>query len=195
MNYLVRDFEMRLTEWSAQLPETPDDPLFWQEPSALCAQLPPDSPDRVFNYFNSFRSLDLGHQLVFGWACHLLANLGLATIVRALKENGYSDVPMYATDEDMMTIFRKLYKLSVDILVSFEYFLHPDMGQTAVDFLGMPVNLVFGFLKTKDLPEIRWFNVLFRRMREMSPGFGSFLVSMAEQGGGGRAFKLLVQEK
>lgn len=195
MSYLVRDFELRLAEWTAQLPETPDDPIFWQKPSTLAARLPPDSPDRIFTYFNCFRSLDLGHQLVFGWSCHLLTNLVLATQVMALKQNGYNNVTAYATDYDMLNIFRKLYKLAVDILASFEFFLHPDMGQTAIDFLGMPVNLVYGFMQNKDFPEVRWFNVLFARMRELSPGFGEFLESMALQGGGGRAFKLLVQKQ
>lgn len=195
MNYLVRDFESRLSGWSTHFAETPDDPLFWQEPSSLAARLPPDSPDRVFEYFYCFRSLEIGHQLVFSWSCHLLANLALATNVMALKEGGYADITTYATDFDMANIFRKLYKLATDILVSFEYFLHPDMGQTGVDFLGLPVNLVYGFMMNKSFPELRWFGVLFDRMREMSPGFAAFLQSMAEQGGGGRAFKLLVAEK
>lgn len=195
MSYLVRDFEMRLSEWSSQLLETPDDPLFWQEPSALAARLPRDSPDRVLTTFYSFRSLDLGQQLVFSWACDLLANLALATNVRAIHENGYPDVSFYATDFDMMSIFKKLYKLATDILTSFEYFLHPDVGQTAIDFLGLPVNLVYGFMRPKGFPECRWFNVLFERMHEVSPGFGGFLQAMAEQGGGGRAFKMLVQKQ
>lgn len=195
MTYLIRDFEARLTEWTAQLEETPDNPLFWQEPSFLAARLPADSPDRIFTYFNCFRSLDLGHQIVFSWACHLLANLALATNVKAMKDNGYDDIKSYATDFDMLNIFRKLYKLSIDILVSFEYFLHPDMGQTAVDFLGLPVNLVYGFMLNKEFPERRWFRVLFDRMRELNPGFGDFLESMAKQGGGGRAFKMLVQKR
>lgn len=193
--YLIRDFETRLSAWSAQFLETPEDPLFWQEPSRLAAQLPPDSPDRIFTYFNCFRSLEIGHQLVFSWSCHLLANLSLATNVLVLKENGYNDITTYATDFDMASIFQKLYKLAIDILVSFEFFLHPDMGQTGVDFLGLPVNLVYGFMKHKNFAELRWFSVLFERMREMSPGFAAFLESMAEQGGGGRAFKLLVQER
>lgn len=195
MSYMVREFESRLMDWTAQLSETPEDPLFWKEPTNLGTDLPSDSPQRVFTHFNCFRSLDIAQQLVFGWSCHLLANLALATNVKALKENGYSDISTYATDADEANIFVKLYRLAVDILQSFEYFLHPDMGLTAVDFLGLPVNLVYGFLAPRNFPEVLWFDLLFDRMREVSPGFAAFLTAMARQGGGGRAFKLLVQKQ
>jgi len=66
------------------------------------------------------------------------------------------------------------------------------MGLTALNFLGMPVNLVFGYLTQRGAEERLWFDVIFDRLSVMSSGFGDFMRLMACQGGGGKAFNQLV---
>lgn len=191
--FMFREFESHLSNWNTQFAELHNNQeLYWEVPSKLADRLPPDNPLRIFTTFYTFPSLDIALQLVFSWACLLLMHKALAYISESLAENGYSSISTYATDFDNAIIFHKMEALAMEILKSLEYFIHPDVGFAAIDFLGLPVNLVYAIMNARGYREVLWFDVIFARVREILPGMGECLESMAHEGGGGRAYRLLV---
>jgi len=154
--------------------------------------LPKESPARLFPKFLCFLDLDIAQQLVLYWSGLLFMQLTQSNTEQALRRRDPSLPSLYSTDAERAAGQTKARECATNVVRSLEYFVHPDMGLTATDFLGLPVNLVYGFFSDRDLPERLWFDVIFDQISIVSPGFGDFMKAMANRGGGGKAFQQLV---
>jgi len=157
--------------------------------------LPVDSSARIFPTFFCFQNLDIAQQLVLHWAGLMFMHLSQYRSEQGVQRLDVDLPSLYSTDVERAAVAAKCMELSINITKSLEYFVHPDMGLTALEFLGLPVNLVFGYLTTRNAKERFWFNVIYDRLSAMSPGFGDLMKAMAYQGGGGKAFNQLVLQR
>ena len=199
MSYTCQEFESRLMSWRGQLGREKaidyQDQLYWEEPSMLYHTLPVDSSARIFPTFFCFQNLDIAQQLVLHWAGLMFMHLSQYRSEQGVQRLDVDLPSLYSTDVERAAVAAKCMELSINITKSLEYFVHPDMGLTALEFLGLPVNLVFGYLTTRNAKERFWFNVIYDRLSAMSPGFGDLMKAMAYQGGGGKAFNQLVLQR
>lgn len=199
MAYTCQDFEARLASWRAQFDQENtmgrEKPLYWEEPSMLYHSIPIDSPARVFPSFFCFPNLDIAQQLVLYWTSLLCMYLNQYGSEQAIQRRDSGLPSLYSTDAERAAVPAKCFELAIKVTQSLEYFVHPDMGLTAMDFLGFPANLVYGYLTMRGATEVFWFDVIFDRLTAMNPGFGEFMKAMAYQGGGGKAFRQLVLQQ
>lgn len=154
--------------------------------------LPSDSTARVLSTFFCFPNLDTAQQLVLYWTGLLFKHLSQYGSEREIRRRNLDLPSLYSTDSEREAVPARCMELAINVTKSLEYLVHPDMGLTGLNFLGMPVNLVFGYLTERGAEERLWFNVIFDRLSVMSSGFGEFMRAMACQGGGGKAFNQLV---
>jgi len=199
MAYTCQEYEARLTSWRAQLDQEKvvcgEDQLLWEEPSQLYYTLAVNSPGRIFPTFFCFPHLDIAQQIVLYWTGLMFMHVSQYTVERRIKQHDASLPSLYSTDTERTTAQAKCMELAINITKSLEYFVHPDTGLTAVDFLGLPVNLAYGYLTQFGAKERLWFDVIFTRLSAMSPGFGEFMKAMASEGGGGKAFRQFVLQQ
>ena len=197
LSYLCRDFESQLLSWYEQLQalEGGDTSLYWEEPSELYASLPMDSEARVFPLMLSFLNIDVAQQLVLHWVGLLVMNSLLEQMHDKLQMAGISTSALFATDsggEDSKFVH---HQMAVNITRSLEYLSFPQMGLSIVNYLGLPLNMTYGYWNTRQAKERFFYAIILARLRTMNTGAGSFIDSMARSGGGGAAFRKLLIDK
>jgi hypothetical protein len=177
-------FELQLQAWYAQLEsEQPaGSPLFWQEPSSIHKQLPEGHPSRVFPYFLCFKNVALAEQVVLHWTVLLHVTLLLGGTATDLG------LPFDSAPKTLSNPIQLAYR----IVQSLEYFLHPDMGISELEFIGFPMNLTLAFFRNIGGKGLAFYEVIAERLRETKSGLGDFLADMVGKGGGLAALRLLV---
>ena len=192
--YTFQDFDARLDSWQARLEmdysnqHGVSQPIMWDEPSQLAATLDLDDPARIYTTYICFSSLDIAQCMIYKWSCLLLINCFCVITEGALRARGPT-ITIHGTDEERNAMNAKTFKLADNITKSLEYFLHPDCGLVAMDILGYPINVSYGYWNVSGAKQKLWFRVVLKRLKEISPGFGGMLETMANLGGGAKGFR------
>lgn len=199
MSYTCQDYEARLLSWRAQLDREigtgGERQLLWEEPSLLYHKLPIDSPARIFPTFFCFPNLDIAQQVVLYWTGLVFMQKHQHNTEQRLLEYDANLPSLYSTDAEREAVHANCLEMAINITKALEYFVHPDTGLAALDFFGLPLNLAYGCLRAEGAEEILWFDVIFGRLTDMSPGFSALMQGMAKQGGGGKAFRQLILQQ
>ncbi|MCJ1384127.1 hypothetical protein MMC17_007243 [Xylographa soralifera] len=97
-------FKARLDSWYNDIQAQYEGPLYWLEPSALYAQLPESSFERIFPQCIQFFDLSLAHILPFYWTAQLLLKSVLFTSCQILRKGDVNMdlVNTFATEVDMV---------------------------------------------------------------------------------------------
>jgi hypothetical protein len=195
-----QEFEARLTDWlsgvefvygwddphqdfspshASTASENSDEPssaLYWFEPSTLYEQLVPTDPARIFPYFICFRDPNIAEQITLYWTGLLLVHISLHGARERCCRAGLSlaAIPQMGRTSPQQSA----QTLALHIAQSLEYFLHPDMGLLGTNFVGFPLAVAQGYFQSCGAKEALWFDVIFRRMREMRSGLAVFLEDM-----------------
>lgn len=167
--------------------------LVWEEPSDLYRSLPVDSPLRIFPTYFCFPNLDIAQQILL----YMVGKVFLWTVIFAMEDVLEGMLPQHQTSSCTRTrssgaeASHECRLLAIQVAQSFEYFVRPDMGLTAIDLFGFPVSFICNWLTERAVPERLWFRVLFNRLRTMNPGYTAFLESATKLHGECDIFELL----
>lgn len=193
--YMCQDFQSSLANWYHQLcqndGEEVAEELFWEQYSLLYLELPEESPSRVMPTYIHFRSPDMGEQLVMYWACLLLLHLFMRGRETAIVQQGLSH-SLHPTEAVREAAGIESHDLAKKVTQSLEYFVQPNMGTASVEFLGLPMNVAFGYWSARQAREQYWFPVIFEQLQKINAGTANIVQGMAERGGGGAGFRSLV---
>ncbi len=195
-----QDFETRLTDWlnglefvygcdephqdfspshSSNASESISEPssaLYWFEPSNLYGQLLPTDPARIFPCFVCFGDPNLAEQITLYWTGLLLIRISLDGARERCSRAGLSLAAMSQVGK--VSPQKSAQTFALYIAQSLEYFLHPDMGLLGTNFVGFPLAVAQGYFESCGAKEALWFDVIFKRMREMRSGLAVFLEDM-----------------
>ncbi|KAK5105314.1 hypothetical protein LTS08_001591 [Lithohypha guttulata] len=196
LSYMFQNFESNLDGWYDQLLQNESDgdeqKLFWLEHSYLSDQLPLESPQRVYSTYMHFQNLDIGEQLILYWGFSLLTHLLIYKTELNIRSRTSLTISLYSTDASRQASLTKQHLCADRITQSLEYFLNYGVSAVAVSFLGVPMNVAFGYWAQYDLPQRRWFELIFERLRSTHRGYGSLMAEMAQKGGGGEGFRAAI---
>lgn len=196
--YLYEDFRSRISIWYDQLVLDAAmqgmDP-FWSVPSMLYASLPSSSPARVFPTCFDFVNVDIAQQLLLSWTGILLVNLQMMQVGRLFGALKLPTDGLFPTGTSFQTIGMLLNQNAQRMVQSMEYFVHPDRGKVAQDFLGLPLNLAFGFFNASSAPESLFLQYIVSQLTARHIGLGKLVTGMAARGGGKGGFSLIAESK
>ncbi|KAJ9636990.1 hypothetical protein H2204_005138 [Knufia peltigerae] len=188
---------IRLRDWRTLLDvhnaDAGNGQLVWEEPSDLYRSLPVDSPLRIFPTYFCFPNLDIAQQILL----YMVGKVFLWTVIFAMEDVLEGMLPQHQTSSCTRTrssgaeASHECRLLAIQVAQSFEYFVRPDMGLTAIDLFGFPVSFICNWLTERAVPERLWFRVLFNRLRTMNPGYTAFLESATKLHGECDIFELL----
>lgn len=189
--------ESQLSNWEDQLRslEGTDKELYWDAPSELYHALPENSEARVFPFMISFRNIDVAQQLVLKWVALFFTKSSIFGVQMQLKQRGYTSITTLVTDAASGRQVPEHHVLATNITRSLEYLTFPEMGIGVVNFLGLPMNMMFGYWDGMKAKERFFFQLIFARLQVMNTGAGRFIEDMAKHGGGGGAFRKLLFDK
>lgn len=167
--------------------------LVWEEPSDLYRSLPVDSPFRIFPTYFCYFNLDIAQQILL----YMVGKVFLWTVMSAMEDMLESMVPQHQTSNSIPTYPNRTVDahecrlVAIQATQSFEYFVRPDMGLTAIDFFGFPVSFICNWLTERDAPERLWFRVILNRLYMINPGYTAFLETATKGHGECDIFELL----
>lgn len=195
-SYVSQDLGSRLLSWYDELVLEvgggEESNLFWFEPSEIYHESPPESPAKVFPTCINFLNLDIGQQLLLYWCGSLMMVLNMIHTERDLRQKSPISLSILPTDAGFGELQKKMMQLAMTATQSLEYFVQPEKGVGTVDFIGLPINLLYGFWNAAKAPQLFWFSAIFDKLRLLNTGCGDFIEAMAVQGGGGRAFRTML---
>lgn len=195
--YLCRDMDSQLSNWQDQLQalESPGAQLYWETPSELYDAMPMNSEARIYPLNFHFLNTDVAQQLVLKWTALFLVNSASHRIQTKIKALGHTSITLDATDAASERKGSEHHTMATNVTRSLEYLTFPEMGLATVNFLGLPMNMIYGYWNAIQAKERFFFQVIFARLQAMNTQAGHFIQDMARHGGGGPAFRKLLVDK